>query len=83
MHAFNPRQVDLCEFTASLVYKESSRTAMAVTQRNPVLKNNKQTNSDNERQRRTERKKIKLVDALGVSPSVDTHTLPALFPVRC
>jgi hypothetical protein len=29
------RQVDLCEFEASLVYKVSTRTAMA-TQRNPI-----------------------------------------------
>jgi hypothetical protein len=34
------RQADLCEFKASLVYRESSRTAR-VTQRNPVLKNKK------------------------------------------
>ena len=32
------RQVELCEFKASLVYRVSSRTARA-TQRNPVLKN--------------------------------------------
>ena len=32
------RQVDLCEFEASLVYRASSRTVRAVTQRNPVLK---------------------------------------------
>ena len=30
------RQVDLCEFKVSLVYKVSSRTAKAI-QRNPVL----------------------------------------------
>ena len=30
------RQVDICKFKASLVYKVSSRTARAVTQRNPV-----------------------------------------------
>ena len=40
-HAFNPsywrqRQADLCEFEASLVYRVSSRTARAVSQRNPV-----------------------------------------------
>ena len=29
--------VDVCEFKASMVYKVSSRTARAVTQRNPVL----------------------------------------------
>ena len=33
------RQMDLCEFKASLVYRVSSRTAK-VTQRNPVLKKN-------------------------------------------
>jgi hypothetical protein len=33
----------ISEFEASLVYKVSSRTARAI-QRNPVLKNNKQTN---------------------------------------
>jgi hypothetical protein len=32
------RQVELCEFKASLVYRVSSRTAKA-TQRNPFLKN--------------------------------------------
>ena len=35
------RQLDLCEFKASLVYLVSSRTARTVTQRNPVLKNKK------------------------------------------
>ena len=33
------RQVDLCEFKASLVYKMSSRTAR--TQKNPISKINK------------------------------------------
>ena len=32
------RQVDFFEFEASLVYRASSRTSRAVTQRNPVLK---------------------------------------------
>lgn len=41
-HAFNPtlgrhRQVDLCEFLASLVCRANSRTAMAIP-RNPALK---------------------------------------------
>lgn len=35
------RQVDLCEFEASLVYKVSSRTAKA-TQRHPVLEKRKE-----------------------------------------
>ena len=35
---------DLCEFDASLVYKVSFGTIRTVTQRNPVLKTNKQTN---------------------------------------
>ena len=33
------QKVDLCEFEASLVYKVCSRTARAVTQKNPILKN--------------------------------------------
>ena len=33
------RQVDLYEFEVILVYKVSSRTARAVTQRNPVSEN--------------------------------------------
>ena len=33
------RQLDLCEFKASLVYRVSSRIVRAVTQRNPVLRN--------------------------------------------
>jgi hypothetical protein len=33
------RQSDLCEFKANLVYRVSSSTARAVTQRNPLLKN--------------------------------------------
>jgi hypothetical protein len=32
------RQADLCEFKATLVYRVSSRTARAITQRNPVSK---------------------------------------------
>ena len=36
------RQMDLCEFKASLVYISSSRTVKA-THRNPVLETNKQT----------------------------------------
>ena len=35
------RQVDLCEFETSLVYRASSRTAGTVTQRNPVSNKNK------------------------------------------
>jgi hypothetical protein len=44
-HTFNSstweqRQADLCEFKASLVYRENSRTTRA-TQRNPDAKNQK------------------------------------------
>ena len=48
MHAFGHNtweaegQVDLFEFKASLVYKASSRTVRAVTQRNPVSEKQKQ-----------------------------------------
>jgi hypothetical protein len=51
------RQVDLCEFKASLVYRASSRTAKA-TQRNPLSKTNKQTNKTKEE--REKRKKCRL-----------------------
>ena len=39
--AFNPRQrqVDLCEFKASLVYRASARIDSKATQRYPVSKN--------------------------------------------
>jgi hypothetical protein len=40
------REVDLCEFEGSLIYRESVRTARG-TQRNPVLKTNKQTKLNN------------------------------------
>jgi hypothetical protein len=49
VHTFNPskigrqRQVDLCEFEASLVYRASSRTARA-TLRKPVSKMKTTTN---------------------------------------
>ena len=36
------RKGDLCEFQTSLVYKVSYMTARAVTQRNPVLENQKE-----------------------------------------
>ena len=40
------RQMDLCEFKASLVYKVSSKTARTVSQRNPVSKNNSNNNNN-------------------------------------
>ena len=48
VQAFNPstgreRQVDLCEFKASLVYKVRYRTARTATQRNPVSKKQNKT----------------------------------------
>jgi hypothetical protein len=44
----------ISEFEASLVYKVSSRTARA-TQRNPVLKNQKERKKERERERERER----------------------------
>lgn len=46
VNAFNPsipeqRQVYFCEFQASLLYKASFRTAMAITQRNKTLSQNR------------------------------------------
>jgi hypothetical protein len=44
------RQEDLCEFQASLVYRDNSRTAR-ITQRNPVS-TNKQISSKKETRRK-------------------------------
>ena len=51
------RQVDLCEFEASLVYKSSSRTARA-TQGNSVSEKKKRK-KEREREKEKERKKRK------------------------
>ena len=40
------KQTDWYEFETSLVYKVSSRTATAVSQRNPVLKNKTKQNKN-------------------------------------
>jgi hypothetical protein len=49
------RYAELLEFEASLVYKENSRAARAVTQRSPVLKN-KTENKTNKKQNPKQRK---------------------------
>ena len=56
-HAFGrQRPVDLCEFEVSLVYRESSRTAKTVTQRNPASKNQKEKKErKKEKEKRLER----------------------------
>ena len=48
------RQEDLCEFKVSLVYKESSRSARAVTPEKPCFK----TMRERERERESERDKF-------------------------
>ena len=40
------KQSELCEFEATLVYRDNSRTAKA-TQKNPVLNNNNNININN------------------------------------
>ena len=42
------RQVDLCEFKLSLVYRVSFRTGSKATQRNPVLKNQSKIRKETE-----------------------------------
>ena len=42
------RQIDLCEFKASLVYRVSSRT-----ERNPVLENSNKTKKDKKEERKS------------------------------
>jgi hypothetical protein len=49
------RQMDLCEFKVSLVYKVSSRTARA-TQRNPVSKKKKKIKKEEEEKEEEKRK---------------------------
>jgi len=56
VHVFNPsilrqRQEDLCQFKASPIVKVSSKTARAVTKRNPVLKNKKQNKTTTTKKR--------------------------------
>jgi hypothetical protein len=51
-----PRQVDLCEFKVSLIYRVSSRTARA-TQRIPVLENPKKGRRKKKGQRREGRRR--------------------------
>ena len=41
----------LCEFEPDLVYKASSKTARAITQRSFVLKKQKQTNNNNKKEK--------------------------------
>ena len=53
------RQADLCEFEASLVYKVSSRTASAVTQRNPVSEHEKKRKEKKRKEKKTKQKKRK------------------------
>ena len=90
-HTFNPSTWEadavrsLSEFEASLVYRASSRTARAVTQRNPISIN--QTNKQTKEPRKNKQKeqKIKsvvisvlnlpqacysLLESLGVAPSL-------------
>ena len=50
------RQTDHCEFQASLVYIESSRTTRTVTQRKPVSKNQ---DKKKKKEKRKEKKKEK------------------------
>jgi hypothetical protein len=51
----------ISEFEASLVYRVSSRTARA-TQRNPVLKKNKQDKAKKEGRKRERKKKGRKMD---------------------
>jgi hypothetical protein len=51
------RQVDLCKFKASLVYRVSSRTARA-TQKNPVSTNTKQNKTKQQQQQQTYHKTL-------------------------
>jgi hypothetical protein len=52
------RQVDLCEFEASLVYRVSSKTTKA-TQKDPVLKNKQPSPPTKKKKKRKRRKRKK------------------------
>ena len=61
-HAFNPstqreRQVDLCEFEASLVYRVRARTGSQATERNPVSNNQKTKQKNTNKQTKTRKDK--------------------------
>ena len=51
------RRADLCEFKVSLLYKVSSRSARAVTQRDLVSKNKTNKKKERKKERKRERKK--------------------------
>jgi hypothetical protein len=54
------RQADLCEFEASLLYRLSSRMTRAVTQRNPVLKNQTTTTTHTHTHKKEVQKKFEM-----------------------
>ena len=58
------RQVDLCEFEVSLVYKASSRTARA-TQRNPARKEERKEERKKEKMEISQLIRIEYRDLLG------------------
>jgi hypothetical protein len=66
------RQVGLSEFKASLVYKESSRTARAVNTKKPCLKN----------QKKKKKKKAKLMPEGAGELAQRLRALAALLEVR-
>jgi hypothetical protein len=66
------RDRQISEFKASLVYTVSSRTARA-TQRNPVLKKNKQTKNKNKKERETERQREKEREGRGKAKEITQH----------
>ena len=66
IHAFliptlgRQRWVDLCEFEAGWVYKESSRTIKTIARRNPVLKET-QTNEQKTKEKKKTFKTAKFI----------------------
>ena len=53
------KQVYLCEFRASLVYRVSFRTARVITQRNSVLKNQKGKRKKERRKKESKREQAR------------------------
>jgi hypothetical protein len=74
------RQGDLCEFQVTLVYRESSETASALIQRNPVSKQNK-TKQNRTEQNRTEQNRTEQ-NRTEQNRTEQNRTSPLLFIQR-
>ena len=80
VHTFNPstgrqRQVDLCEFKASLVYRASSRTGSKATEKHCLKKTNQPTNQEMNTYVYTVRKDVTVTQVLTTEMGHRVHRL--------